>query len=39
MKEEYISKDHIIQIVDHNKGCQTQINLTLSKIIKEIETL
>ena len=34
-----ISKDRIIQIIEGHKGCQTQINLTLSKIIKEIETL
>lgn len=38
MKEEYMLKDHIIQIVDHNKGCQTQVNIVLERIIKEIKT-
>lgn len=37
MKEEYMSKYHIIQIVDHNKGCQTQVNIILERIIKEIK--
>ena len=34
---EYISKDHIIRIIEHNKGCQTQVNIVLERIIKEIK--
>lgn len=32
-------RDRIIQLIEGHKGCQTQINLVLSKIIKEIEVL
>ena len=34
-----ISKDRIIQLIEGHKGCQTQVNLVLSKIVKEIEVL
>ena len=32
-----IEKSAIIRIIEHNKGLQTQINLVLSRIIKEIQ--
>ena len=32
-------RDRIIQIIEGHKGCQTQVNLVLAKIIKEIEVL
>ena len=32
-------KERIIQLIEGHKGCQTQINLVLSKIVKEIEVL
>ena len=30
-------RDRIIQLIEGHKGCQTQVNLILSRIIKEIQ--